>query len=46
MKVLPDIDFCEFIIEDVVKFVYLPQYLRRGILEFVISHGDITQTIK
>jgi len=43
---LPFVDLCEFIIEDVVKFVFLPQYLKRGILELDISLDDITQTIK
>lgn len=46
MQVIPDVDFCEFIVEEVVKFVSLLWNLIRGILEFDTSFDDIIQTMK
>lgn len=47
MHVFPDVkDFCEFLLEDVVRIVSPPKYLRRGVLEFNTSIDDIIKTMK
>lgn len=47
MHVFPDVkDFCEFLIEDVVRIVSPSKYLRRGVLEFDVSIDDIIETMK
>lgn len=46
LHVFPDvIDFCEFLIEDVVRIVSPPQYLRRGILKFDVGLDEIVKTM-
>lgn len=46
LHVFPDVrDFCEFLLEDIVRIVSPPKYLRKGILQFYVSLNNIIQAM-